>query len=425
MSAKPFERVRHLKRGTEYEVLGEAEAQVSEGMKRYGMPGATRLISDEGRLTVYRCIKTGKLWARFTDEFRDGRFETIAASPPAPVTGTEGTGFRYSVVLKWSEEDQAFVGRVPELLGCCFHGDTQVEAIGEAASAIACWIEAAEAAGNPIPAAALLNDADLPTWISAPSSQPSDGCGDVELERLSKAATQELLSVSSVRRRYDEPSCVVVNTPSCAGLFALATGFRGENSLQSLADAKFLVGLWNAYRSGLLVPASLAPDLGGGEKQGEPFGTGYSSETTPSGRGASREYPSRERVEAARDIIADGQHCDGGCELAENGPCPCRDIAKEVLAADAEYRAYEQIEATSALVQQGWDADEAVFDKARIDFLQAAARKSQTGISFDYVPSVEGEPSGWRFMRRFWIGEQKKSLREAIDAARKDMEVPR
>jgi hypothetical protein len=77
------ERVRHVKRGTEYEVIGEAEAQVSEGMQIYGRPGAVRFISDGAFLTVFRCENTGKLWCRFTDEFRDGRFETIApASVP-------------------------------------------------------------------------------------------------------------------------------------------------------------------------------------------------------------------------------------------------------------------------------------------------------------------------------------------------------
>lgn len=85
-------------------------------------------------------------------------------SPPRPL--------RYSVILKWSDEDQVFVGRVPELPGCCFHGDNQVEAIGEAASAIACWIEAAEAAGNPIPDAVLLDGADFPPW--SPPAQETE-----------------------------------------------------------------------------------------------------------------------------------------------------------------------------------------------------------------------------------------------------------
>jgi len=83
------ERVRHVKRGTEYEVLGEAEAQVSKGthsvwpkgiafhVDAESVPG--RLLSDGWEITVYRCVTTGKLWCRFTDEFRDGRFVPAAA----------------------------------------------------------------------------------------------------------------------------------------------------------------------------------------------------------------------------------------------------------------------------------------------------------------------------------------------------------
>lgn len=80
---RDLERVRHLKRGTEYEVLGEAEAQVSKGAStRDGKHH--RCICDDDRLTVYRCLKTGKLWCRFTDEFRDGRF---VPSPTDAKTG--------------------------------------------------------------------------------------------------------------------------------------------------------------------------------------------------------------------------------------------------------------------------------------------------------------------------------------------------
>lgn len=56
-------------------------------------------------------------------------------------------------------------------------------------------------------------------------------------------------------------------------------------------------------------------------------------------------------------------------------------------------------------------------DAQRMIWLEQQAMKSRTGISFDYVPSVDGEPSGFRFMRHHWIGEPTKSIREAIDAA--------
>lgn len=58
-----------------------------------------------------------------------------------------------------------------------------------------------------------------------------------------------------------------------------------------------------------------------------------------------------------------------------------------------------------------------ITDKERLDWLEAQARKSQTGISIDWVPSCEGDPSGFRYMRRHHIGEPCKTAREAIDAA--------
>lgn len=59
-------------------------------------------------------------------------------------------------------------------------------------------------------------------------------------------------------------------------------------------------------------------------------------------------------------------------------------------------------------------------DAECLDWLEQQAKKSPTGISFDWIPSVEGEPSGFRFMRRHFIGEPKQTLREAIKAARNE-----
>ncbi len=86
----------------------------------------------------------------------------------------------------------------------------------------------------------------------------------------------------------------------------------------------------------------------------------------------------------------------------------------------AEEAAYEELDAIGARVQQGWDADESVFDAARLRWLEKQARKSLTGISFDWVPPVEGERSGFRFMRRFFVTDQCDTLKAAIDRAMLD-----
>lgn len=56
--------------------------------------------------------------------------------------------------------------------------------------------------------------------------------------------------------------------------------------------------------------------------------------------------------------------------------------------------------------------------KGIFEWIETQAKESRTGISFDWIPSVEGEPSGWRFMRHHFIGEPRKSLVDAIEAAR-------
>jgi predicted RNase H-like HicB family nuclease len=51
----------------------------------------------------------------------------------------------------WSDEDEGFVATAPDLPGCSAFGATQVQALAELHHAIDAWIEAATAAGNPVP----------------------------------------------------------------------------------------------------------------------------------------------------------------------------------------------------------------------------------------------------------------------------------
>lgn len=65
-------RVRHLKRGTTYTVIGYGKFQT-----------AIHTAYDNEPVTIYRADKDGRLWVRPTDEFNDGRFEDIAAADAA------------------------------------------------------------------------------------------------------------------------------------------------------------------------------------------------------------------------------------------------------------------------------------------------------------------------------------------------------
>lgn len=58
---------------------------------------------------------------------------------------------RYELIIYWGKEDQAFLVEVPELPGCMADGATYEEALANAQSVIAEWIETAEALGRPIP----------------------------------------------------------------------------------------------------------------------------------------------------------------------------------------------------------------------------------------------------------------------------------
>lgn len=58
---------------------------------------------------------------------------------------------RYPAHVFWSDEDEGFIAVASDLPGCSAFGETEEVALAELRSAIAAWIEAASAAGNPVP----------------------------------------------------------------------------------------------------------------------------------------------------------------------------------------------------------------------------------------------------------------------------------
>ena len=59
----------------------------------------------------------------------------------------------YEIIVYWSNEDNAFIAEIPELAGCMADGQTYVEAIQSAETAIADWIEIAQLMGRSVPVA--------------------------------------------------------------------------------------------------------------------------------------------------------------------------------------------------------------------------------------------------------------------------------
>ena len=58
---------------------------------------------------------------------------------------------KYSMIMSWSEDDQAYIVSVPELPGCMADGKTPEEAVKQAQVVIDLWIETALEGGEVIP----------------------------------------------------------------------------------------------------------------------------------------------------------------------------------------------------------------------------------------------------------------------------------
>ncbi len=58
---------------------------------------------------------------------------------------------RYEIIIYWSQEDETYIGEVPELPGCLAHGPTHEAALTSVKEAISLWIDTAKEFGDPIP----------------------------------------------------------------------------------------------------------------------------------------------------------------------------------------------------------------------------------------------------------------------------------
>jgi predicted RNase H-like HicB family nuclease len=60
-------------------------------------------------------------------------------------------GLRYPAHVYWSDDDEGYIAIAPDLPGCSAFGKSQEQALAELQDAIAGWVQAAEAIGNPVP----------------------------------------------------------------------------------------------------------------------------------------------------------------------------------------------------------------------------------------------------------------------------------
>jgi len=60
-------------------------------------------------------------------------------------------GYKYTIEIFYSEEDEGYVAVVPELPGCSAFGETEEEALKEIRVAIGLWLETAQKEGKEVP----------------------------------------------------------------------------------------------------------------------------------------------------------------------------------------------------------------------------------------------------------------------------------
>lgn len=65
---------------------------------------------------------------------------------------------RYEIVIRWSNEDNAFIAEIPELAGCAADGATYSEAIANIRTVSSEWFKTAKELGRTLPEPARLSD---------------------------------------------------------------------------------------------------------------------------------------------------------------------------------------------------------------------------------------------------------------------------
>ena len=60
---------------------------------------------------------------------------------------------KYEIIIYWSNSDSAYIAEVPELPGCMADGVSYQEALSNAQTIIAQWLETAASQGRAIPEA--------------------------------------------------------------------------------------------------------------------------------------------------------------------------------------------------------------------------------------------------------------------------------
>ena len=97
--------------------------------------------------------------------------------------------FRYRIVVEWSDEDEAFIARVPVLPGCLAHGGTAEKAAHEAERAAELMLDVLREDGKSLPPEDAVADYSGQLRLRLPRSLH---------ERVSRLATAEGVSLNAL-----------------------------------------------------------------------------------------------------------------------------------------------------------------------------------------------------------------------------------
>jgi antitoxin HicB len=92
---------------------------------------------------------------------------------------------RYPTEVFWSDEDEGFIAIARDLPGCSAFGATREQACAELLPAIVAWIEAAQAAGNPVPHPSARPEYSGKLLVRMPKSLHADLAHQAAIEAVS------------------------------------------------------------------------------------------------------------------------------------------------------------------------------------------------------------------------------------------------
>jgi predicted RNase H-like HicB family nuclease len=164
----------------------------------------------------------------------------------------------YPVQIFWSDEDEGYVALVPDLPGCSAFGETAEEALHESDGAIEAWLDAAKAAGNPMPQPSqppLHRKHSGKLLVRMPQTLHAELVVQAEQENISlNQYVVYLLTEGSSRKQYFASYFNLRSVSGLSNVFAPTfwTAIHGFNTAYIGANLPVVEATWGSEMKGAL-----------------------------------------------------------------------------------------------------------------------------------------------------------------------------